>query len=123
MMKRVNMLPIRKLVTSVVIGGIFLWISSANAIMRGDVKANSESQSETPKKAVENTNQLRRATELVLKIQDGVLYTDKNRYDLKGVKVIDHAEDAKVRWPSDGRKRVAEMIFLNDTLQEVIIHK
>jgi len=123
MMKRVNMLPIRKLVTSVVIGGIFLWISSADAIMRGDVKPNSESQSETPKKAVQNTNQLKRATELVLKIQDGVLYTDKNRYDLKGVKVIDHAEGVKVSEPSDGRKRVAEMIFLNGVLKEVIIHK
>jgi len=117
------MLPIRKLVTSVVIGGIFLWISSADAIMRGDVKPNSESQSETPKKAVQNTNQLKRATELVLKIQDGVLYTDKNRYDLKGVKVIDHAEGVKVSEPSDGRKRVAEMIFLNGVLKEVIIHK
>ena len=117
------MLPIRKLVTFVVMGGILLWVSGAGAIMRGDAKLKADSQGETPKKAVENTNQLKRATELVQKIEKGVLYTDKNRYDLRGVKVIDHAEGAKVSGPSDGRKRVVEMVFLNGVLKEVIIHK
>jgi hypothetical protein len=105
------------------IGGFFLCSSSVGAIMRGDAKQSPGSQGETPKKVPENTNKIKRATELVQKIQNGVLYTNKNQYDLKGVKIIDHLEGNRVAEPSDGRKRVAEIIFVNDTLQEVIIHK
>jgi len=114
---------LRKWVTCVVVGATFLFFSNAGAIMRGDVKQKSESQGEAPKRAIENKNKIKRATELVQKIQNGVLYTDKNQYDLRGVKIIDHAGGKKASEPSNGRKRVAEMIFVNETLKEVIIHK
>ena len=108
------------MVACLMIGGFLLCSSGVGAIMRGDAK---QSPGETPKKVPENTNKIKRATELVHKIQNGVLYTNKNQYDLKGVKIIDHVEGHKVTEPSDGRKRVAEMIFVNDILREVIIHK
>ena len=112
-----------KWVTCLLVGGTFLFCPNAGAIMRGDVKQKSESQGEAPKRAIENKNKIKRATELVQKIQNGVLYTDKNQYDLKGVKIIDHAGGEKTSEPSPGRQRVAEMIFVNETLREVIIHK
>jgi len=117
------MLSIKKLVTCLVIGVLFLGSSSVGAIMRGDANGQPGSQGQAPRKAVESANTIRRATELVQKVQNGVLYTDKNQYDLRGVKVIDHADGNMAAEPSDGRKRVAEMIFVNDTLYQVTIHK
>ncbi len=117
------MLSMKKMVACLMIGGFLLCSSSVGAIMRGDAKQSPGSQGETQKKVLENTNKIKRATELVHKIQNGVLYTHKNQYDLRGVKIIDHVEGHKVIEPSDGRKRVAEMVFVNDTLREVIIHK
>jgi hypothetical protein len=105
------------------VGGFFLCSSSAGAIMRADAKSKPGSPGHTREKTIENVNKIKRATELVQKIQNGVLYTHKNQYDLRGVKIIDHGEGHKVTEPSDGRKRVAEMIFVNDALREVIIHK
>jgi hypothetical protein len=121
--KRMKMLSIRRWVVCVMIGGFFLCSSSAGAIMRADAKQKPGSQGPTQEKTIENVNKIKRATELVQKIQNGVLHTNKNQYDLRGVKIIDHVEGHKVTEPSDGRKRVAEMIFVNDTLREVILHK
>jgi len=121
--ERMKMLPIRRLVACVMIGGFFLCSPSAGAFMRGDAQQKQRDQGEAQKKAVENTNKIKRATELVRKIQNGVLYTNKNQYNLKGVKIIDHVDGHKVTEPLTGRKRVAEMIFVNDILREVIIHK
>jgi hypothetical protein len=118
-----KMLPIRRLVACVMIGGFLLCSPSAGAIMRGETQQKQREQGEAQKKAVENPNKITRTTELVRKIQNGILYTNKNQYSLKGVKVIDHVDGHKVTEPLDGRKRVAEMIFVNDTLREVIIHK
>jgi hypothetical protein len=118
-----NMLSIKRLVSCLVISVFFLGFSSVGAVMRGDATQQPGSQGQTQGKAVESTNTIRRATELVQRVQNGVLYTDKNQYDLRGVKVIDHMEGKQVAEPSDGRKRVAEMIFVNDTLYQVIIHK
>jgi hypothetical protein len=115
------MLSVKRLVSCLVISIFFLGSSSVGAVMRGDATQQPGSQGQG--KAVESTNTIRRVTELVQRVQDGVLYTDKNQYDLRGVKVIDHMEGKQVAEPSDGRKRVAEMIFVNDTLYQVIIHK
>jgi hypothetical protein len=105
------------------VGGFFLCSSTAGAIMRADSKQKPGSPGHSQEKTIESGHKIKRATELVHKIQNGVLYTNKNQYDLKGVKIIDHLEGNRVAEPSDGRKRVAEIIFVNDTLQEVIIHK
>ena len=117
------MFPIRRWVACVMIVGFFLCSPSAGAIMRGDANPKQGGQGVAQKKAVENTNKIRRATELVQKIQNGVLYTNKNQYGLDGVKIIDHLAGHKVTEPLNGRKRVAEMIFVNETLIEVVIHK
>ena len=117
------MSSIKRLITCLMIGGFFICSSNVGAAMRADSKQQPESQGHTRKKTVENANKIKRATELVQRIEDGVLYTDKNQYDLRGVKMIDHADGNKATEPSGGKKRVAEMIFVNDTLREVILHK
>ena len=117
------MWSIKRLVAGLMVGGFFLCTSTAGAIMRADSKPKPGSQGHTQERTIENAHKIKKATELVQKIQNGVLYTDKNQYDLKGVKIIDHGDGHKGTEPSDGRKRVAEMIFVNDTLREVIIHK
>jgi len=118
-------MSIKKAVACLIVASGFLCSLNVNAIMRGDAQQGPGSKGENQKKTVKTTNTItiKRATEFVQKIQNGVLYTDKNRYDLKGVKVIDHADSKQVSEPSEGRKRVAEMIFLNDILSQVIIHK
>jgi hypothetical protein len=105
------------------IGGFLLCSSSVGATMRADSKQKPGSPGHSQEKTIESGHKIKRATELVYKIQNGVLYTNKNQYDLRGVKIIDHVDGHKVTEPSDGRKRVAEMVFVNDTLREVIIHK
>ena len=117
------MLPIGRLVACVMIGGFFLCSPSAGAVMRGDANQKQGAQSAAQKRVGGDTNKIKRATELVRKIQNGVLYTNKNQYGLKGVKIIDHLDGYKATEPLNGRKRVAEMVFVNDTLIEVIIHK
>ena len=119
------MMSIRKIVVCLIVAGGFLWSINVGAIMRGDAKQGPGPQGESQKKAVKNPNTItmKRTTEFVQKIEKGILYTDKNRYDLRGVKIIDHADTKQGSGPSDGRKRVVEMIFLNDILSRVIIHK
>ena len=113
----------KRFIMGFVLAGVLLCFPNADAIMRGDAKLKSENQSESPKRGSENKNRIKRATECVQKIENGVLYTDKTQYDLKGVKVIEQGDGNKISETSGGRKRVAEMIFVNDTLREVIIHK
>ena len=111
---------IKTLIAWAMIGSLFFCSSSVSGFM----KADSQKQTgETPGKSIGITNKIKRATELMQKIEKGVLYTDKNQYDLTGAKIIDHAEGNKVREFAGGRKRVVEMIFVNDKLKEVIIHQ
>jgi len=108
------------LVTCPMIGILLFCSSSVSPVMRADFH---KKPSETRGKSIESVNKIKRATELMRKIQKGILYTDKNQYDLTGAKIIDHAEGNKVKESTGGRQRVVEMIFVNDALKEVIIHK
>lgn len=111
---------IKFLVACPMIGILLFCSSSVSAITRVDSK---RQPSQNHGRSIESVNSIKRATELVQKMQKGVLYTDKNQYDLTGVKIIDHAEGNKVKEPTGGRKRVVEIIFVNNALKEVILHK
>lgn len=111
---------IKTLIAWAMMGSLFFCSSSVSGFMRADSQ---KQPGETHGKPIGSTNKIKRATELMQKIEKGVLYTNKNQYDLTGAKIIDHAEGGKVRKFAGGRKRVVEMIFVNAKLKEVIIHQ
>jgi hypothetical protein len=66
---------------------------------------------------------VRRITEMVKKIESGVLFTEKNQYSLVGVKILDlspRPQDARAKGMP---KKTAEMTFLNGQLREVVIRQ
>ncbi len=86
---------------------------------------------EGPRKAREATTAdptkgkpVRIVTEFVKKMEGGVLYTEGGQYSLSGVKVIDLTKGRKdaVR-AGNMPKQTAEMTFLNNQLQEVVIRQ
>ena len=81
---------------------------------------------ETGEKADEKTEpavRVSKSTELMEKMEDGILYTEKNQYKLSGVKVIDLAKGKKNRETLKGRKRIVELTFVEKALKEVVIHR
>ena len=66
---------------------------------------------------------VRRITQLVKKIEGGVLYTEKNQYSLTGVKVLDLSPRLKDADLKGMPKKTAEMTFLNGQLLEVVIRQ
>jgi hypothetical protein len=80
-------------------------------------KSPEENKTPAPKSSV------RRITELVKKIEGGVLYTEKNQYSLAGVKVLDLSPRPKDADVKGMPKKTAEMTFLNGQLREVVIRQ
>jgi hypothetical protein len=80
-------------------------------------KSPEENKTPAPKSSV------RRITELVKKIEGGVLYTEKNQYSLTGVKVLDLSPRPKDANAKGMPKKTAEMTFLNGQLREVVIRQ
>jgi hypothetical protein len=80
-------------------------------------KSPEENKTPAPKSSV------RRITELVKKIEGGVLYTEKNQYSLAGVKVLDLSPRPKDADVKKMPKKTAEMTFLNGQLREVVIRQ
>ncbi len=110
-----------KIVACFLAGGLFL-LSSSNlaAIMRADSKPN---VGKADQGVTVEVNKIKKVNEFLDKVQNGVLYTEKNRYSLNGVSVIDRREIKVSKQVRDSRKRVVEMTFVDGVLKQVIIHK
>jgi hypothetical protein len=68
------------------------------------------------------TNQMKRLTGFMKKMENNVLYLEDNsRYNLAGVVVITRPRDPNEQAVA-GKKTVVEMIFLNSQLKQVVIH-
>lgn len=93
--------------------------SGGNQGIQGEkvMKSQEEKKTPAPKSSV------RRITELVKKIEGGVLYTEKNQYSLTGVKVLDLSPRPKQADVKGMPKKTAEMTFLNGQLWEVVIRQ
>jgi len=66
---------------------------------------------------------VRKVTQLVEKIEGGVLYTREGQYSLSGVKVMDLTADPKDVRTGSKPKKTAEMTFLNNKLHDVVIRQ
>lgn len=101
--------------------GLFL-LSSSNleAIMRADSKPN---VGKAGQGVTVEGNKIKRVNEFLDRVQNGVLYTEKNQYSLSGVNLIDQRETKVSKQVRDSRKRVVEMTFVDGVLKQVIIHK
>jgi len=87
------------------------------------VQAEKAGKSQEEKKAPAPKNSVRRITHFVKKIEGGVLYTEKNQYNLSGVKVLDLSPKPKNTVIKGMPKKTAEMTFLNGQLREVVIRQ
>jgi uncharacterized FlaG/YvyC family protein len=92
---------------------------------RGNVGVQAEKARKSPeeKKVPALKNSVRRITQFVKKIEGGVLYTEKNQYNLSGVKVMDLTPKRKNTVVKGMPKKTAEMTFLNGQLREVVIRQ
>jgi hypothetical protein len=77
-------------------------------------------EDETTKVKV-HQDRIRRSAEFMKEIRDNVLYTEKNRYSLNNVTIVDLAKGKKEK-KAVGRKRLVELVFVNDILREIVIH-
>ena len=80
-------------------------------------------EAQDSKKATPPIHSVRRFTEFVKKIEGGVLYTERNQYDLTGVRVMDLTRNRNVGNPGKMPKKTAEMTFVNHQLREVVIRQ
>jgi len=109
---------------------VFLLASEAWALApvrpkgaEGGVKAEGVKKSQDPRTAPAPVSPVRKVTEFVQKIEGGVLYTQGGQYKLAGVKVLDLTKSPKVADPKKVPKKTAELTFVNDQLQEVVIRQ
>ena len=93
--------------------------SLGNDGIRGEKVRKSPEEKKTPAPK----SSVRRITELVKKMEGGVLYTEKNQYSLTGVKVLDLSPRPKQADLKGMPKKTAEMTFLNGQLREVVIRQ
>jgi hypothetical protein len=68
-------------------------------------------------------NSVRRVTQLVKKIEGGILYTETGRYSLAGVQVLDLTPNIKAAGREGMPQKTAEMTFVNNRLREVVIRQ
>jgi hypothetical protein len=87
------------------------------------VKAEGVKKSQDPRTAPAPVSPVRKVTEFFQKIEDGVLYTQGGQYKLAGVKVLDLTKSPKVADPKKVPKKTAELTFVKDQLQEVVIRQ
>lgn len=107
MMRRLLLLP------------LILSTSIAFAITIGDMEHHKE-KSETkgiPKEV--HVAKIKKVNEFMVKIEDNVLYTEKSKYNLRGVTVVNLIRGKNI---STGKKKVVELIFVNERLREIVIH-
>jgi hypothetical protein len=104
--------------------GLEAW-ATAPGSSRGNVGVQAEKagNSQEEKKAPGPNSSVRRITQFVKKIEGGVLYTEKNQYNLSGVKVLDLSPKLKNTVIKKMPKKTAEMTFLNGQLREVVIRQ
>ena len=106
-----------KTILSVVIAITFALCGAASALtpQPGTIKT------EKGVKAASQNN-LRRVTAFMDRIENNVLYLkNKKSYNLSGVKVV--YKDAEAKAPAPGaKKKIVEMIFLDNQLKEVVVH-
>ncbi len=119
-----------RVILSMVVGASLLYGGSVQpATTLSGPKPAGESNVVGPKKGRElksapaRVSPIRKVTQLVEKIEQGVLYTREGRYSLSGVKVIDLTEDPKEIRTGSRPKKTAEMTFLNNQLHEVVIRQ
>jgi hypothetical protein len=105
---------------AVLIIGTLIFGSNAAAFTRADSKKSPGGQ---PGILQEGAKKIKKANERMQRVEENILYTHKNQYELTGVKVIDRAEGNRSPQRIGGRQRVVEMTFVDDVLREVIIHK
>ena len=74
-------------------------------------------------KKIEPSIRVSKSTELMEKMENGVLYTERNQYKLAGVKILDLARNKKTQEGLKGRKRIVELTFIDKVLKEVVIHR
>ena len=86
-------------------------------------KAEGVKKSQDPRTAPAPVSPVRKVTEFVEKIAGGVLYTNGGRYRLAGVKVLDLTKSLQGSDPKKVPKKTAELTFVNDQLQEVVIRQ
>ena len=113
------MSPGNTLVAVLIIGTLIIGPNAA-AFTRTDSPQKTGGQ---PGKVQERAKKIKKAIELMQKVEENILYTHKNQYELTGVKVISRAEGDRSPQTIGGRQRVVEMTFVDDVLKEVIIHK
>ena len=87
------------------------------------VKAEGVKKSQDPRTAPAPVSPVRKVTEFVQKIEGGVLYTQGGQYKLAGVKVLDLSRSPKVEDPRKVPQKTAELTFVNNQLQEVVIRQ
>jgi len=87
------------------------------------VKAEGVTKSQDPRTAPALVSPVRKVTEFVEKIEGGALYTNGGRYQLAGVKVLDLTRSPQKSEPKKVPKKTAELTFVNDQLQEVVIRQ
>jgi hypothetical protein len=75
------------------------------------------------KKSPAPANSVRRVTQLVKKIEGGILYTETGRYSLAGVQVLDLTKNIKAAGREGMPQKTAEMTFVNNRLREVVIRQ
>ena len=113
------MLSIKGAVAGAVLGLLLICSSDVPAMTRADSPTDSGKK---PDQIGDRASKVKRTTEFMKKIENGFLFTEKNQYSLTGVKVIDRGA-GRIGKGFEGKKRVVELIFVNDALHEVIIHK
>jgi hypothetical protein len=86
-------------------------------------KAEGVKKSQDPRTAPAAVSPVRKVTEFVEKIEGGVLYTNGGQYRLAGVKVLDLTKSFQGSDPKKVPKKTAELTFVNDQLQEVVIRQ
>jgi hypothetical protein len=104
--------------------GLEAWAGTSGPSRGSDgIQGEKVKKSPEEKKTPALKNSVRRITELVKKIEGGVLFTEKNQYSLAGVKVLDlspRPQDARAKGMP---KKTAEITFLNGQLREVVIRQ
>ena len=77
-----------------------------------------EGDGKHPSRAAAGESRLKKITTFVTRMEGGFLYTPHSRYSLTGVTVIDRTNGKET---PTGAKRVVEMTFVGNDLQEVVI--
>jgi len=100
----------------VIISSMLYWPAVSSAVVSKERSVSSKGQATNSDST--SDNRIIRVTAIVKEMNKNVLVlTDGRRYDLSGVTVID-----KTSKKNAARKTAVEMTFINNTLNQVVIH-